>query len=265
MRGLVVSILTLILSAAAWGASRDQLLFPPELFRSNDVEIGQWVEYDVTWADGDVEMVKFSIVGTKAESDEPDARKLFWLEAKYAPKEDTEGGARQLFRALVWPADYAGGQMPLPARYIISMAPGTAADFNPEKVLDAVAFLIGPARASTKHWVQDHTAWMAGATPSEGMQTVETPAGSFECKVLRPGEADGSEAYICDKVPFWGVVKLRAPVRGWGVPMTMVLTGFGTDAKSDIDSAIVNVDPLLLPEGPPSEREGGGGETGEGQ
>jgi hypothetical protein len=262
MRKLLPALLFLVVTIGpAWAGARDDLLFPPELFRSGEAKVGDWLEYEAKWPDATKELVKVAIVGTKAESD---ARKLPLLEVSYAPPEGPPE-LRELYQASVWPADYRKGETPLPARYVISTVSGTAAKFSPEKVRRAFQFLMGPARFDRHHWLQDYTAWMAqAAAKGDGKEEVTVPAGTFECEILKAGDSQGTQAYISSKVPLWGVVKLTAYLPGVSAPAEFVLKGFGTDAQTGIDSAIIGIDELLQGDEPPPPTEPEQGGEGQG-
>jgi hypothetical protein len=150
--------------------------------------VGQWVEYDVTCR-GKSWRLEYAIVSEERSRDST----LFWLEVRKFEEKDS------LFVKFLVPAGLAG-----PPEKIVIGGNG----MKSQLLLDGsrIASVPGGAAASV------------AVDRSASLEEVDTPAGKF---ASRKYGHDSGVAWLCPKVPIFGVVRSR------GDDIEMVLAGYG--------------------------------------
>ncbi len=182
---------------------------PAELCSAaSEAKIGQWASYDVSGGQADGSKIKFAIVGSERRGDTT----LYWLEIGGGSAKGP--GSNGIMQILV---PGPGAQATSIHGVIVKVGSQPAMRMSPQML-----GMVG------SHMAQDNIAMefarQCATARVVGPETVSVPAGSIAAIHLKI--ADGGDAWLAKNIPF-GLVKAVGK-------QGLVLTGYGSDAKSSI-------------------------------
>jgi len=189
------------------------------------IPVGTWVQYAITSAQGSgtrPALIRIAIVGREPASDGlPPAT---WLELTTA----TAALGQQIVKDLVTTSD--AGAPTTVRRLLVQLGQAAPLEMPVNRPSSTPAT---PPCARHRH-----------KPKSLGVESVTTPAGTFQARHARHRFADGSvlDLWGSTRVPLLGIVKLDGPTGRW------TLQGKGTDAVSALTGEPV---PFRPPEPPP--------------
>jgi hypothetical protein len=180
-----------------------------ELCRAaSEARIGQWASYDVSGGQAAGSKIRLAMVGSERRGDTT----LYWMEIAGGSAKDP--GSNGIMQVLV---PGPGAQATSIHGIIVKVGTQPAMKMSPQ--------MLGMMGS---HMAQDNMAMeiarQCATARVVGPETVSVPAGSIAA--IHVKSADGGDAWLAKDIPF-GLVKAVGK-------QGLVLTGYGSDAKSSI-------------------------------